>query len=182
MSRLAKKPLLLPDGVSCEIAAEKILVKGPKGSLEMALDPLVQVEIKDKEVYFKVKDPENQEQKSHWGLVASLVKNMVVGVTDGYEKKLEINGVGYKAQMKGSDLELNVGYSHPVLFKKPEGVDISVEKNIITISGIDKQLVGQVAAEIRSVRKPEPYKGKGIKYVDEVIRRKAGKVGKATAA
>lgn len=181
MSRLAKKPLILPDGVVCEVTDNEIIVKGPKGELKMPVNPLVKVEVKDKEVSFKVSDPEDQEQKSHWGLVASLVKNMVVGVTEGYEKKLEINGVGYKAQLKGSDLELNVGYSHPVIFKKPEGVDISVEKNIITISGIDKQLVGQVAAKIRSIRKPEPYKGKGIKYVDEVIRRKAGKVGKATA-
>jgi len=175
MSRLAKKPLLLPDGVSCEIAAEKILVKGPKGSLEMALDPLVQVEIKDKEVYFKVKDPENQEQKSHWGLVASLVKNMVVGVTDGYEKKLEINGVGFRAAASGRKITLNVGFSHPVEYDLPEGINASVEGNIITLSGIDKQLVGETAARIRKIRKPEPYKGKGIKYVDEVIVRKTGK-------
>lgn len=181
MSRLAKKPLIIPDGVSCEVSNENILVKGPKGDLKIDTNPRVQASVKDNEIHFTVSDPDNLELKSHWGLMASLVKNMIVGVTEGYEKKLEINGVGYKAQMKGSDLELSVGFSHPVIFKKPEGIDIAVEKNVITIAGIDKQLVGQVAAEIRSIRKPEPYKGKGIKYVDEIIRRKAGKVGKAAA-
>ena len=181
MSRLAKKPIALPDKVTCTATDDLIVVKGPKGELQIAQNPRVQVEVTEKEITLTVADTDNQEQKAHWGLVASLIRNMIVGVTEGYEKKLEINGVGYKAQMKGSDLELNVGYSHPVLYKPMEGVVVAVEKNMITVTGIDKQKVGQVAAEIRQVRKPEPYKGKGIKYSDEVIRRKAGKVGKAAA-
>lgn len=182
MSRLGKKPIELPGGVTCQVTADQISVSGPKGSLTMPVNPKVKVEVKDNQIFTTVADPEDQELKSHWGLVASLLTNMVVGVQTGYEKKLEINGVGFKAQLKGQDLELNVGYSHPVLYQTPAGVEIAVEKNVITVTGIDKQLVGQVAAEIRAVKKPEPYKGKGIKYIDEVIRRKAGKVGKATAA
>jgi len=135
--------------------------------------------VKDNQVVLNVVNPEDKETKAHWGLIASLIMNMITGVTEGYEKKLEINGVGHRALMKGKDLELHVGFSHLVDFQVPPDVAVSVEKNVITISGIDKQRVGQVTAEIRSVKKPEPYKGKGIKYIDEVIRRKAGKVGKA---
>ncbi len=181
MSRLAKKPIVVPDKVSCSVTDEAIVVTGPKGELHIANNPLVNVAVTDTEVVLTVSDTEDQEQKAHWGLVASLIRNMIVGVTEGYEKKLEINGVGYRAAMKGSDLELVVGYSHPVLYKPQDGVTLEVEKNVITVTGIDKQKVGQAAAEIRQVRKPEPYKGKGIKYSDEVIRRKAGKVGKAAA-
>ncbi len=181
MSRLAKKPIELPQGVTCEVSEGFITVSGAKGKLQIAVDPLVSVIVADQSITLTVADPENIEMKAHWGLIASLIRNMIIGVTEGYEKKLEINGVGYKAQMKGKNLELNVGFSHSVEFKVPEDVAVSVEKNIITISGIDKQRVGQIAAEIRAVKKPEPYKGKGIKYIDEVIRRKAGKVGKAAA-
>lgn len=180
MSRLAKKPIALPDGVSCTVSDENITVQGPKGTLTIASNPRVGVAVENNEVVLTVADTDDSVLKAHWGLVASLIKNMVAGVTAGYEKKLEINGVGYKAQMKGADLELSVGYSHPVLYKAQEDVTIEVDKNVITVTGIDKQRVGQVAAEIRAVKKPEPYKGKGIKYFDEVIRRKAGKVGKAS--
>ena len=182
MSRLAKKPIELPQGVTCEVSEDLITVKGAKGQLQMPVNPRVSVVVADNLVTLTVADPEDIELKAHWGLIASLLTNMIVGVTEGYEKKLEINGVGYKAQIKGKNLELNVGYSHSVEYKVPEDVAVAVDKNIISVSGIDKQRVGQIAAEIRAVKKPEPYKGKGIKYIDEVIRRKAGKVGKAAAA
>ena len=181
MSRLAKKPIELPQGVTCEVSNDFITVKGAKGQLQIPSDSLVSVVVTDNEITLTVKDENDTETKAHWGLVASLITNMIIGVTQGYEKKLEINGVGYRAQMKGKNLELNVGYSHSVEYKMPEDVTASVEKNIISISGIDKQRVGQIAAEIRAVKKPEPYKGKGIRYIDETIRRKAGKVGKAAA-
>jgi len=181
MSRLAKKPIKLPQGVTCEVKNDFIIVKGTKGELRISVNPFVKVELKDNSIILNVVDPEDKKTKAHWGLIASLIMNMITGVTEGYEKKLEINGVGHKAQMKGKDLELHVGFSHPVDFKVPVDIVVNVEKNVITVSGIDKQRVGQVAAEIRDVKKPEPYKGKGIKYLDEVIRRKAGKVGKAAA-
>lgn len=181
MSRLAKQPITILDGVTVTLGDEVISVKGPKGELTMPRNPRVAIEQKDNTLVLTIADEEDKELKSHWGLVASLIGNMMVGVVSGYEKKLEINGVGFKAGMKGKDLELHVGFSHTVEYKAKEGVEISVDKNIITISGIDKQKVGQVAAEIRSIKKPEPYKGKGIKYIDEVIQRKAGKVGKAAA-
>ncbi|MGB0757782.1 MAG: 50S ribosomal protein L6 [Patescibacteria group bacterium] len=181
MSRLAKKPIEIPNGVTVTVADGEVRVKGPKGELSMPENHRVAMAVTDKDITLTIADEKDKEQRAHWGLIASLVKNMMVGVTEGYEKKLEINGVGFKAQMKGKDLELNVGFSHPVTYKIVEGVKVEVDKNVISVSGIDKQLVGQVAAEIRAVKKPEPYKGKGIKYIDEVIRRKAGKVGKAAA-
>ncbi|MBD3359715.1 MAG: 50S ribosomal protein L6 [Candidatus Buchananbacteria bacterium] len=175
MSRIGKNPIKIPEGVEIKIEARELTVKGPKGELQQKIHPLVNVEQKDNQLLVKVNQPEDKRQRSLWGLFASLIENMVEGVTNGYEKKLEVNGVGYRVELKGDVLILNVGYSHPIEYKLPEGITASVEKNLITISGIDKQLVGEVAAQIRKVRKPEPYKGKGIKYEDEVIIRKVGK-------
>lgn len=180
MSRLAKKPIAIPNGVTVTPSESTITVKGPKGELTMNVNPFVQVAVIDNALVLTVADDQDSNDKAHWGLVASLLINMMQGVTQGYEKKLEINGVGYRVAMKGKDLELHVGFSHSVDYKIRPEVTASVEKNVITIQGIDKQIVGQVAAEIRAIKKPEPYKGKGIKYIDEQIRRKAGKVGKAS--
>ncbi len=175
MSRLGKKPIPLPDGIQAKIENDFIIVKGPKGELKQKLHEKVKVEINDSEIKVLVEKPEVKKQKALWGLFRSLINNMVIGVNEGFEKKLEINGIGYKASISGQKLTLHVGYSHPVDYMLPKGIKGQVEGNIITISGIDKQLVGEIAAQIRKIRKPEPYKGKGIKYVDEVIRRKVGK-------
>jgi large subunit ribosomal protein L6 len=180
MSRLGKLPISLPAGTEAKIEDNKIIVKGPKGELTQELNDLVQVEIKDNEIVVSIKDKEDKKEKSFWGLYRSLINNMVTGVSEGFEKKLEINGVGYRAAVSGQKLTLNVGFSHPVDFNLPAGITGAVEGNVITISGFDKQLVGELAAQIRKIRKPEPYKGKGIKYIDEIIRRKEGKTaGKA---
>ncbi len=175
MSRIGKNPIEIPEGVEVKIEAQELTIKGPKGELKQKIHPLVNVEQKENQILVKVNQPEDKRQRSLWGLFGSLIKNMVEGVTNGYEKKLEINGVGYRVELKDDLLILNVGYSHPIEYKLPEDITANVEKNLITISGIDKQLVGEVAAQIRKVRKPEPYKGKGIKYEDEVIIRKVGK-------
>ncbi len=182
MSRLGKLPISLPANTTAEIKDNKIIVKGPKGELNQDLHPLVKIEIGEKEIKVGVDRPNLKAEKSVWGLYRSLINNMVIGVNQGFEKKLEINGVGYRANVQGKKLVLNVGFSHPVEYNLPEGITATVEGNVITISGISKQLVGEVAAQIRRIRKPEPYKGKGIKYVDEVIRRKAGKAAVKGAA
>lgn len=183
MSRIGKKPISIPNGTQISIKDGTIEVSGPKGKLVENLVPMVNVEIKDssegKEVLVSVEKVDNKEQRSRWGLQRSLINNMVIGVNDGFSKQLEVNGVGYKVVLQGKKIVLNVGYSHSVDYNLPEGIEVQIEKNLITISGFDKQLVGQVAAEIRAIKKPEPYKGKGIKYIDEQIRRKAGKVVKA---
>lgn len=182
MSRIGKQPITIPAGVTVTMADGRIEVKGPKGNLSLVLHPRVTVTNTDNQLTVTVKDPDLQSDRALWGLSRMLVANMITGVTAGYEKKLEINGVGFKAQVSGKNLVLNLGFSHPVEFPIPEGISMTVEKNVVTISGIDKQLVGETAAVIRRMKKPEPYKGKGIKYVDEVIRRKAGKVVKAAGA
>lgn len=182
MSRVGKKPIELPEKVEAKIQDKELTVKGPKGELKLKIHPWVKIELKDKEVLVTVKNPEMKVQNSLWGTFRSLVQNMVLGVTEGYEKKLEVNGVGYRVSLSGKKLLLNLGYSHPIEFALPEGLEAKVDKNIITVSGADKQLVGETAAQIRKLRKPEPYKGKGIKYVEEVIRRKAGKAAKAAGA
>ncbi len=182
MSRVGKKPLAIPDKVDVKVDGSTVAVKGPKGQLSLTLDPRVKVSIEGKELNVTVNDTENVKQRALWGLSRRLIENMTVGVTKGYEKKLEINGVGFKAAVSGKSLKLNVGFSHDVDFPIPEGLSITVEKNIITVSGIDKQFVGEIASQIRRVKKPEPYKGKGIKYVDEQIHRKAGKAAKAGSA
>ncbi len=182
MSRIGKLPITIPAGVTITVNDHKLDVTGPKGTLSMMVHARVTVTIAENIATVTVTDPELQSDRALWGLTRMLVANMVIGVTAGYEKKLEINGVGYKAQAAGQKLTLNLGYSHPIDYDVPEGITTKVEKNVISVSGIDKQMVGEVAATIRKFRKPEPYKGKGIKYSDEIIRRKAGKVVKAAGA
>ncbi|MDP2736448.1 MAG: 50S ribosomal protein L6 [bacterium] len=180
MSRLGKLPIELPAGTKASLAGGFIIVKGPKGELKTKMHEIVKIEITDKEIIASIDDQTIGKNKALWGLFRSLIKNMVVGVNEAYTKKLEINGVGYKAAVSGTKLTLNVGYSHPVIYELPAGIKAEVQDNVIVINGIDKQLVGEVSAQIRKIRKPEPYKGKGIKYSDEIIRRKAGKTaGKA---
>jgi len=174
MSRLGRLPIDLPQETQAKLEQDFIVVKGPKGELKQKLHPLVKVEIVNNQIKLSI-SRQGLEEKALWGLYRSLINNMVIGVNQGYEKKLEINGVGYRAGVSGNKLTLAVGFSHPVNFPLPAGINAKVEANQIIINGIDKHLVGEVAAQIRRVRKPEPYKGKGIKYLDEVIRRKAGK-------
>ncbi|KKR91146.1 50S ribosomal protein L6 [Candidatus Falkowbacteria bacterium RIFCSPHIGHO2_02_FULL_42_9] len=180
MSRLGKLPIIIPKGTEARLEHGFIIVKGPKGELKTKLHESVKVEITDKEMKVIVNDPADGKQNALWGLFRSLIKNMVVGVNEPYVKKLEINGVGYKAAMSGNKLTLHVGYSHPVVYELPAGIKVEVQANLVIISGIDKYLVGEVAAQIRKIRKPEPYKGKGIKYSDEILRRKAGKTAGKT--
>ena len=178
MSRIGRMPIAIPAGVTVEVAENnKVTVKGPKGTLERVLP--AEMEIKVEGAVVTVARPNDlKRMKSLHGLTRTLINNMVLGVTDGYEKKLEVNGVGYKAAKSGNKLTLSLGYSHPVEMIDPAGIETSVDGNIIVVKGIDKEKVGQFAAEIRDKRRPEPYKGKGIKYVDETIRRKVGKTGK----
>ncbi|MCF7812120.1 50S ribosomal protein L6 [Candidatus Gracilibacteria bacterium] len=178
MSRIGKKPVSLPEKVEITLEQDSLRAKGPKGELTMKFNPEL-VTIKQEEGTILVERKNDSKQaRAHHGLYRNLTQNIIQGVTDGFSKKLEIKGVGYRAALKENILELNLGYSHPVQYNIPEGITISFEEksqNIFTVAGIDKQLVGQTAAEIRSFRKPEPYKGKGIKYSDEIIARKAGK-------
>ena len=178
MSRIGRMPVAIPAGVTVEIVNNYMTVKGPKGTLERELP--VEMDIKEEDGHIVVTRPNDlKRMKSLHGLTRTLINNMVVGVTNGYEKVLEINGVGYRASKQGKKLTLNLGYSHPVEMEDPEGLETVLEgQNKITVKGIDKEKVGQYAAEIRDKRRPEPYKGKGIKYADEVIRRKVGKTGK----
>ena len=178
MSRIGRMPIAIPAGVTVDVAENnKVTVKGPKGELTRVLPSEMEIKVEGAEVL--VSRPNDlKKMKSLHGLTRTLINNMVVGVTQGYEKVLEINGVGYRAAKEGKKLNLTLGYSHPVIMEDPEGLESSVDQNRIIIKGIDKEKVGQYAAEIRSKRGPEPYKGKGIKYADEVIRRKAGKTGK----
>jgi large subunit ribosomal protein L6 len=179
MSRIGKKPITIPNGVKAEMNGSVFKASGPKGNLTVEIHPKVQVSVSENEIVVDVKNKENKLERSLWGLSRSLVANTVQGVTEGYEKKLEINGVGFRGSVAGKIINLSLGFSHPVEVEIPEGLNTTIEKNLITVSGIDKQAVGQFAAKIRSLKKPEPYKGKGIKYVDEIVRRKAGKVVKA---
>ncbi len=178
MSRIGRMPIAVPAGVTVEIAENnKVTVKGPKGELCRVLPSAM--EIKQEDGHILISRPNDiKKMKSLHGLTRSLLNNMVVGVTDGYTKELEVNGVGYRASKSGNKLTLNLGYSHPVIMEDPQGVESTVDGNKIIIKGIDKEKVGQYAANIRDKRRPEPYKGKGIKYMDEVIRRKVGKTGK----
>lgn len=179
MSKIARKPIMLPAGVDVKVSGLNVLVSGPKGKLAMTASPMVEIKVEPTSVSTRVEDKAQRVSRTLWGTTHSLLANMIQGVSAGYEKKLEIIGVGYRATADKTKLTMLLGYSHPVELEIPAGLDVKVEKNVITVSGIDKQLVGQFSAIIRSKRKPEPYKGKGIKYSDEVVRRKAGKVVKA---
>jgi large subunit ribosomal protein L6 len=184
MSRIGKKPLQIPAGVEVTLEGQTVKVKGPKGQLEVTLHEKVSVERSKNETLgdiltFTIENEVKTNQRALWGLSARLVENMIVGVTEGYSKELEYVGVGYKVSVSGDTVKMDVGYSHEIEHKLPPGIEAKAEKLILTISGIDKQLVGETAAQIRRYRKPEPYKGKGIKYVGEYIRRKAGKAAKA---
>ena len=179
MSRIGRMPIAIPAGVTVTVAENnEVTVKGPKGTLVRTLPAEMEIKVEGEEV--TVSRPNDlKKMKSLHGLTRTLIHNMVLGVTEGFEKKLEINGVGYRAQKQGKKLILSLGYSHPVEMEDPEGLEVVVDgQNVIIVKGISKEKVGQYAAEIRAKRAPEPYKGKGIKYADEVIRRKVGKTGK----
>jgi len=178
MSRIGKLPVPIPEGVQVDIQGQQITVKGPKGTLSLAAHPAVQVQVEERHIVCRRSTDEKFHKALH-GLTRSLLHNMVEGVVRGFERKLELVGVGYRASMLGpTNLNLSLGYSHPILYPVPQGIKIEVkDQTQVTVSGIDKQLVGAVAAKIRGFRPPEPYKGKGVKYAEERIRRKAGKTG-----
>ncbi|MET0779728.1 MAG: 50S ribosomal protein L6 [Candidatus Saccharimonadales bacterium] len=177
MSRIGKQPIPIPSGVTITVDPDFVTVAGSKGTLKQFTMTGVTVTVEGDQALVTRASDDAPDRSKH-GLMRTLVSNMVVGVTKGFEKKLEINGVGYRVNMQGADLKLNLGFSHDVIYKLPQGIAAKLEQNNITISGIDKQQVGQVAAEIRALKKPEPYKGKGIKYAGERILRKSGKSGK----
>ena len=177
MSRVGKEPIALPKGVEAKVDGTKLVFKGGKFTRELETHDRVVINVEDNAVKFGLKG-EDQQSRAYWGTYRALANNIVVGLDKGFEKKLEINGVGYRAAVNGKVLELALGFSHPVKYEIPTDIEITVEKNVVTIKGPDKQVVGQVAAEIRGFRPPEPYKGKGVKYSDEKIVRKAGKTAK----
>lgn len=172
MSKIGKKPIALPSGVELRRQDGTISFKGPRGELSRAIPENIEVKLEEHSVTVA---PSGRAHPAQWGLWRALVNNMIIGVSDGFTKTLEFQGVGYKAMVKGKDLELHLGYSHPIMVSAPEGITFEVDKTTIKVSGIDKELVGHMAAKIRSKRKPEPYKGAGVRYSDEVIRRKVGK-------
>ena len=177
MSRIGKLPIVVPNGVTITVDPDKIIIKGQKGELTLAHQNGIDVKVADNQVVVSRQNEDDKVRAAH-GLQRTLINNAILGVTEGFEKKLEVNGVGYRLNGGGQNLEMHLGFSHPVKYTAPAGINIKVEKMNITVSGIDKQLVGQVAADIRAFKKPEPYKGKGIKYADETIIRKVGKAGK----
>lgn len=180
MSRVGKKPIQIPIGVEVKLEGQKIIVKGPKGELSREFNPEIKTEVKEGKIFVSLQK-QTKKSLSLWGLNRTLIFNMVKGVTDGFEKKLQLEGIGYKVRVEGVNLILNIGFSHPVEIKCPNGIQFLVDKNnIITVSGIDKELVGQIAAKIRAVKPTEPYQGKGLKYIGEVVRRKEGKKVAAT--
>ena len=174
MSRIGRQPITVPAGTTVLIEGSKLTVTGPKGTLEQQIMPGLKLTLEGDTLTVAIKG-KHPEAEAAFGLMRTLAANMIIGVTQGFERSLEVNGVGFRASVSGNVVNLSLGFSHPIVFDLPEGVSAKVEKNVITVSGHDKQLVGQVAANIRSLKKPEPYKGKGIKYVEEKIRRKAGK-------
>lgn len=176
MSRIGKQPIPIPDKVKVSIKDRSITVEGPKGKLGFEIDPVITVNVDGNEIVV-TRPNDSRRNRAFHGLTRALIANMVRGVSNGFEKKLEIQGVGYRAAKQGAALNFQLGYSHPILFEPPAGIELAVDRNIVTVSGIDKQAVGQVAAQIRALRKPEPYKGKGIRYLGEHVRRKAGKTG-----
>ena len=180
MSRIGKKIIAIPSGVTVNVAGKSLSVKGPKGELHLTVHSDMDIEVKNGTVAVTCKKNASKKAPGIWGLSRTLVANMVTGVTNGFEKVLEFEGIGYRVNLEGSTLVMQLGFSHPVRFEAPKGIAFAVVKNAITVSGADKELVGEVAARIRALKKPEPYKGKGIRYRGEVIRRKAGK--KATTS
>lgn len=182
MSRIGKQPITIPQGVEVRVDGRQVRVKGPKGELVRELHPHVTVVVADGIITVTVANPDVTGDRALWGLFRQLIANMTEGVTKGYEKRLEVVGVGYKVSGSGSKLTLDVGFSHEVPVELPKGITAVIEKNTIILTGADKELLGEIAARIRAIRKPEPYLGKGIKYVDEHIRRKAGKAAKAGSA
>jgi len=186
MSRVGKKPIDIPSGVEVKTeilpsGGTQLIIKGPKGQLEREIIPAVKVEINNNQILIKVQRENDKRERAWWGLFRALIANMVEGVTKGFEKQLEFSGVGFKVAVQGNKLVLNVGFSHPVDFPLPTGISAKVENSLITLNGIDRELLGETAANIRKIKKPEPYKGKGIKYATETIRRKAGKAAKSAA-
>ncbi|GAA4776397.1 50S ribosomal protein L6 [Citricoccus nitrophenolicus] len=177
MSRIGRLPITVPSGVEIKIDGANVAVKGPKGELSHAVASPIEITLEEGTISVTRPNDERESRSLH-GLTRTLISNMIVGVTDGFEKKLEVIGTGYRVLAKGSDLEFALGYSHPVPVKAPEGITFKVEGNKVTVAGIDKQRVGETAANIRKLRRPDPYKGKGVRYAGEVIRRKAGKAGK----
>lgn len=179
MSKIARKPIILKENVNVTVETDEVKVSGPKGNLSFKIPAGIKAEVKEGRIVVSQKKENNEETKPLFGLTRAMLNNLVKGVSEGFEKKLELSGVGYRAQASGNTLTLSLGFSHPVVIKAAEGINFTVSENVITVSGIDKVLVGDVAAKVRSIRPPEPYKGKGIKYVGERIRRKAGKAAKA---
>jgi len=176
MSRVGKKPILIPKDVIIHQEGDLLTVKGPKGELKRKIHPMIRIHMDHDQMSVSVNDG-HKESKSLHGLFRALIANMVSGVNQGFERVIEIVGVGYRAELSGRTATFHLGYSHPINFELPDGIDAKIEKTKITLSGIDKELLGRTAAEIRSLKKPEPYKGKGVRYKDEMIRRKAGKTG-----
>ncbi|MEK9154920.1 MAG: 50S ribosomal protein L6 [Patescibacteria group bacterium] len=180
MSKVGKKPIIIPEGVEAKVNNNILEFKGKNGAIFVKILPYIKFEIKDNSLSFEI-EKDFKQSRSNWGTTRALAQNAIIGVKEGFSKNLELEGVGYKASMDGNNLTLNLGFSHPIKVIPPQGIAISVEKNSIKISGIDKSLVGKIAAEIRAIKKPEPYKGKGIKYRGEIIRRKEGKKAASTA-
>lgn len=177
MSRVGKKPILIPENVEVQIEDQKVIVKGLKGELSMEIRPEVKIEFKEGKIFVSTEE----ENKNLWGLTRTLIFNMVKGVTEGFEKKLELQGIGFRVELLGEELLLYVGFSHPVKLKIPKDIKVTIDKNIISIFGVNKELVGQFAAVVRKVKVPEPYKGKGIRYLGEYVRKKVGKKVVTTA-
>lgn len=182
MSRIGKQVITIPSGVTVQLTDGLVRVTGPKGTIERTLASGVTILVEEGTVKVSVKNETEKKERALWGTFAAHIKHMIKGVTVGFQKQLEVNGVGYRVAPQGKDLKLELGFSHPVVFPIPQGIAVVVEKNIVTLSGSDKELLGNIAARIRALRPPEPYKGKGIKYVNEVIRRKAGKAATKTSA
>jgi large subunit ribosomal protein L6 len=178
MSRVGRKAIPMPKGVNVTVGKNAVAVKGPKGELKRELPDGITVKLNGAEINVERADDSRDNRAKH-GMVRALVANMVKGVTDGWERKLEINGVGYRADVAGQKLNMALGFSHPVAFELPKGIAAKVDKNVVILTGIDKEMLGETASKIRAIRPPEPYKGKGIKYVEEVIHRKVGKTGAA---